>query len=205
MGRPREHDEQTATALLDAAERLVEAGGPNSLSLRRLARRARTTTRAVYGLFGSKEGLIVALGNRAFEILGAGVRALPTTSDPVADLVEAGLVVFRRFAVDHPSLFRLAIERDAITDDLVGGFRSTQREALAELQRRVARLGQRGDALDETIEFHALCQGLAALELRGLLPAGREERLWRHALAALVTGFTRDDRRPRRRTPARRS
>ena len=37
--------------------------------------------------------------------------------------------------------------------------------------------------------FHALCEGLAAIELRGLLPAGDEERIWRDALSALVRGF----------------
>jgi len=195
MGRPREHDQRTAAALLDASEHVIEAGGPEALSLRQVARRARTTTRAVYGLFGSKEGLIVALGNRAFEILGAGVRALPTTKDPVADLVDAGIVVFRRFALDHPSLFRIGIQRAAISKNLAQRFRRTRLEALAELQQRVARLSHKhrggGHTLSETtIAFHALCEGLAELELRGLLPAGREERLWRHAFTALLTGFT---------------
>ncbi|HEX8975850.1 MAG TPA: hypothetical protein VF781_05000, partial [Solirubrobacteraceae bacterium] len=42
---------------------------------------------------------------------------------------------------------------------------------------------------EETIAFHALCEGLAALELRGLLPAGEEERIWQNTLTALVTGL----------------
>jgi hypothetical protein len=37
--------------------------------------------------------------------------------------------------------------------------------------------------------FHALCEGLAAMELRSLLPAGEEARFWRDALTALVRGF----------------
>jgi hypothetical protein len=37
--------------------------------------------------------------------------------------------------------------------------------------------------------FHALCEGLAAMELRSLLPAGDEARFWRDALTALVRGF----------------
>jgi len=195
MGRPREHDERTAAALLNAAEHVIEAGGPEALSLRLVARRAHTTTRAVYGLFGSKEGLIVALGNRAFEILRAGIRARPTTEDPVADLVEAGVVVFRRFALNHPSLFRIGIQRDAISKTLAERFRPTRLEALALLQQRVDRLShkrKRGGQVpsETTIAFHALCEGLAALELRGLLPAGHEERFWRHAFTALLTGFT---------------
>src|SRR5215212_10855269 len=97
MGRPKEHDEQTAAALLDAAERIAERDGLTALSVRRVANEVGTTTRAVYSLFGAKEGLVAALGARAFDLLGASVAALPTTDDPAADLVRAGLV-FRGFA-----------------------------------------------------------------------------------------------------------
>lgn len=196
MGRPRLHDEQTADALLEAAERLIEADGPDALSLRRLAEQTQTSTRAVYSLFGSKDGLIVALARRAFEILVTAIRALPATEDPAADLVEAGVVVFRRFAVEHPSLFRLAFQsRNAIPGRLWPDVRPTQQAGLVGLHHRIARLGE-GSGLEDhalseaTIEFHALCEGLAALELRGLLPAGEEERIWRHALTALVSGLT---------------
>ena len=43
---------------------------------------------------------------------------------------------------------------------------------------------------DAVTEFHALCEGLAVLELRSALPPGEEERIWREALTALVRGFT---------------
>ena len=101
MGRPRHPPERTAAALLDAAERIVEAEGVAALTLRHVADAAGTTTRAVYSVFGAKDGLLVALGVRAFDLLGTNVRAAPTTDDPAADLVEAGLV-FRRFAVSTP-------------------------------------------------------------------------------------------------------
>ena len=70
MGRPREHNEATATALLEAAERTVQAAGLEALSVRGVADDVGTTTRAVYTLFGSKDGLLVALGTRAFAMLG---------------------------------------------------------------------------------------------------------------------------------------
>jgi AcrR family transcriptional regulator len=196
MGRPKVHDEETAEALLDAAERMIEADGPDGLSLRRIAEQTQTTTRAVYSLFGSKDGLVAALAYRAFVILGAGIRALPASGDPAADLVEAGVVVFRRFAVDHPSLFNLAFRhRDATPSQAWPDLRPAQQAALAGLHQRIARLGEAGGLADyalsrATIEFHALCEGLAALELRGLLPAGEEEPIWRHALTALVSGLS---------------
>jgi AcrR family transcriptional regulator len=190
------HNEETAEALLDAAERMIEADGPGGLSLRRIAGQTQTTTRAVYSLFGSKDGLVVALARRAFAMLGAGIRALPASDDPAADLVEAGAVVFRRFAVDHPSLFNLAFRyRDAIPSQVWPDLWPTQQAALAGLHQRIARLGEAGGLADRamseaTIGFHALCEGLAALELRGVLPAGEEERIWRHSLTALVSGLS---------------
>lgn len=197
MGRPREHGARTAEALLAAAERMLEREGAGALSLRRLAAEANTTTRAVYSLFGSREGLLTALGARAFDLLQAGVESLPETADPVADLVEAGARVFRRFAVEHPSLFALAVQRIAAGEHVAAGFRRAQGDALAELRRRVARLEAAGllggrSVADAVFEFHALCEGLAAVELRGILPRGEEARIWRDALSALVAGFGLD-------------
>src|SRR6516165_7239233 len=111
MGRPREHDDETAAALLVAAERIVEEHGPDALSVRGVAGDVGTTTRAVYSLFGSKEGLIAALGAHAFDLLRAGLDALPTTNDPAADLIAAGLM-FRCFAIEHPSLFAIGVQRN---------------------------------------------------------------------------------------------
>jgi AcrR family transcriptional regulator len=194
VGRPREHDEETAAALLEAAERIVESDGVDALSVRRLADEAGTTTRAVYSLFGSKDGLVVALGTRAFELLRAQIEALPVTADPAADLVQAGVTVFRRFAIEHPSLFRIGVQRTLPSPGLASGFRGVAAEALAGLEARMARLRRAGllgrrTVRDAVTEFHALCEGLAAVELRGLLPAGKEQRIWRDALRALVRGF----------------
>src|SRR6266498_4980937 len=96
VGRPRVHDEETGSALLDAAERIVETDGVAGLSVRRVADEAGTSTRAVYTVSGSKEGLIVALGQRAFAWLASAIDALPVLDDPADDLAEAGVRVFRR-------------------------------------------------------------------------------------------------------------
>ena len=193
MGRPREHDERTAAALLAAAERAIEDGGSEALSVRGIANDVGTTTRAVYSLFGSKDGLIAALGAQAFEFLRAGLESLPLTQDPAADLVETGLV-FRRLAIERPALYSIGIQRD-IADlppwqtvcDAAGA-------AFAVLVQRVARLddaGLLGDhTVDEaTLQFHALCEGLATVERRGMRAPFDADRLWRAGLAALIAGF----------------
>jgi len=194
MGRPKLHDEHTALILLDAAERLVAEDGLEALSVRRVAGTVGTTTRAVYSLFGSKDGLVVALGVRAFDLLRAAISALPATDEPAGDLVEAGVVVFRRFVLQHPALFRLAVQHTAVPAALAQGFHGAAQHALEGLQSRVARLAEAGQLgartlVDASCEFHALCEGLAALELRCTIPPDGAERLWRDALAALVVGW----------------
>jgi hypothetical protein len=49
---------------------------------------------------------------------------------------------------------------------------------------------------DAATEFHALCEGLAALELRGQLTTGDSEQIWRDALTALVNGFSATAQHP---------
>ena len=194
MGRPREHDERTAARLLEAAERIAEEEGLSELSVRRVAGEAGTTTRAVYSLFASKDGLVVALGARAFDLLGAAVNALPRTDEPVADLVEAGLV-FRRFARDHPALFRIGVQRIDISGELVRGFVGAANHALTGLHERIRRVDEDGRLGNRSVstaawEFHALCEGCAALELRCTMSNDDAERLWRDGLRSLVAGWS---------------
>lgn len=201
MGRPREHDERTAAALLDAAERAVEQSGPDAISIRGVAEDADATTRAVYSLFGSKQGLVAALAARAFNLLREGMSSVPTTAAPDEDLVEAGLVI-RRFATEHPSLFRLTFRNTA--DPFMRSnpaVRSAAAESLAALEARVARLHEAGlldgQSIDEaTLHFRALCDGLAGLELGGTIPRDAAERLWRQGLTSLVRGLSSRDPSP---------
>lgn len=192
VGRPREHDQRTAAALLAASERAVTEGGLEALSVRGIAAEAATTTRAVYSLFGSRDGLIAALGAHTYELLGTTLERLPQTADPQADMVEAGLM-FRRFALEHPALFSIGIQR-TLTSDLWPQFRSAANDALAVLSERLSRLQAKNPLAERTvaeasIQFHALCEGLAALELRGALPGKDAERIWRDAFTALIAGF----------------
>ena len=197
MGRPREHDERTRQALLDAAEALLAAGGEGALSVRAVAERVGVSTRAVYSLFGSKEGLLFALAEHGFALLGGIVEKLPVTADPVADVVAAGLHGFRRWALHHPQLFRLAFDRLVVDSPEGRRVSAAGRDALDRLRARVRRahdaglLGARG--VDEvTVQVSALCEGMAILEGRGrMLPRHAMEGAWREALEALLRGFRR--------------
>ena len=184
-GRPREHDQQTARALLDEAERLVEAEGAAALTVRRVADGVGVSTRAVYSVYGSKDGLLVALGVRGFELLGRQVEARPRTDDPAADLVEAALM-YRRFSNDHPSLWALGVQYVPES----GAVNVVAWESLNLLKEKVGRLRLHGRTVDQaTLQFHALCEGMAAVELRGMSGVADWEAIWRQGFAALVSGF----------------
>src|SRR5215510_14392713 len=107
MGRPRQHNEKTRRTLLAAAEKLVAERGIAAVTVRSVASRAGTTTRAVYALFGSKDALALALAEHVFGLLSDRINSLPVTADPVEDLVAAAVLGFRAFVLEHPDLFRL--------------------------------------------------------------------------------------------------
>jgi AcrR family transcriptional regulator len=199
VGRPREHDDETRVALRREAERVVAARGPAGFSVRAVAEEAGTTTRAVYTLFGSGDGLLVdALAQEAFEFLADEIEKLVETDDPARDLVDVGVLVFRRLVTEHPALYRIAFQR--VVRNLRPGpeLTAARERAFSALLGKMQRLGDAGGlgakpVREATVEFNAMMEGLGNAELRGEvfrnLPEGDEERAWRNALTSLVTGF----------------
>jgi AcrR family transcriptional regulator len=194
MGRPRTHDQTTERELLSAAEALLSEGGAEALSVRRVAEAAGTTSRAIYSVFGGKEGLHRALFREAFQALSADLDALPLTDDPVSDLVAAGAVGFRGWSLSRPNLFRLAFADEAPAGRTPESTGVAAFERLLDRIRRCTAAGRisPGRELEVGLSFHALCEGLAGFEARGRFPllAGQDPAdLWRSALGALVKGY----------------
>lgn len=195
MGRPREHDETTRLALLDAAEQIVENQGPDALSVRAVADAIGVSTRAVYSTFGSKSGLLDALSQRAYELLAAAITQLPATDDPGRDAVEAALHVFRPMAIGHPSLFRLAFLRVVPDLDVGAGTLAAAADAFGLLCERFERLEAAGllggrDPRHCAAVFNALCEGMATSELRTERLLGPDPaQAWRQAFTTLIAGF----------------
>jgi AcrR family transcriptional regulator len=191
VGRHREHDETTAEALLDVAERTIAEHGVDALSLRKVAADAGTTTRAIYTLFESKNGLVAALGVRAFTLLQGDIETFPATDEPSRDLVEVALI-FRRFALDHPALFSIAFHRG--DPAIWPRTRAAATNALAVLDQRFEPLADAdllgGRSISEaSTQFRCLSEGAAWTELRGNPLPPDPERFWRNAFHALITGF----------------
>lgn len=95
-------------ALLDAASEMLVHGGPDAISLRKLAARVGASTMAVYTAFGGKDGLIAALFEEAFDRLAAAERAAPKHDEPLLWLGELARA-YRGFALKNPSYYSLMI------------------------------------------------------------------------------------------------
>lgn len=130
----------------------------------------------------------------AFDFLRAGLDALPATEDPAADLVEVGLV-FRRLATERPALYSIGVQRDGPSLPPGSPSATPPTRPSPSSGTRVARLGDAGllgehTVTDATLQFHALCEGLATLELRGVRIPFDAEHIWRAAMASLIAGST---------------
>ena len=195
MGRPRQHDESTREALLVAAEGLVAEGGMDAVGVRPAAERAGTSTRAVYALFGSRQALIQALAERTFKLLAERVDAVPVTADPGEDLVQAAVRGFRLFAVEHPDLYRLFFTFSSSRGVFGGGAESARAAAYRRLLQRVQRAHSAGllgthSVAKAVLLWDAMCSGLAAREVCGLIDPDVAEQIWTDGLRALLAGFS---------------
>lgn len=191
MGRPKIHDDATRTKLLLAAEHLAESEGLSAVSLRRLAAETGLSTRAVYSTFGSKDGLIDALGALAFDWVCDQIELMPETDDPAHDVVEAMAYVFRRLVVERTVIFQIGMQSET-RDDANPLIREAAERAQQLARRKIERFLPSQLVRDAVLGIDAICEGLAALELRGNFDADRDPaETWRSVLSTYLAGLTR--------------
>lgn len=193
MGRKREHDAATGQALLEAAESLIAEGGLPAASVRALAERVGTSTRAVYSVFGSKHGLEQALIGRTFRLLAAAVDRREPSDDPRADVMAALTHSFRGFAREHPDLFRLVFTPSPglVLDDEACAESLRAWETLIRRIRRAQAAGaiKPGNPMAMAIGLSALGTGLAVEELSGFLRPDQASPIWESSVATFVAGL----------------
>jgi AcrR family transcriptional regulator len=91
--------------LLHAAVDILNEHGPDALQTRKIASAAGTSTMAVYTHFGGMPALIAAVAEEGLRQFDAAM-TMPSTSDPVADLMATG-IAYRRYAIERPHMYRL--------------------------------------------------------------------------------------------------
>jgi AcrR family transcriptional regulator len=193
MGRPREHGATERAALLDAAAGILGAEGATAVTVRRVADQAGTTTRAVYSLFGDKDGLLTALFRIVAETMRRHHEAVPVDADPVREIGQLALA-YRAGALEQPNLYEFYLSgmpRGPLTDeDLAIAMRSFDR--VLDAIRRCVAAGRfsRQDPVAVGMQLWALVHGLASLELRGFLGSEKEALArWDDAVLAAVEGY----------------
>jgi AcrR family transcriptional regulator len=192
MGRPKEHGEETREQLLEAAARLLSEEGVDAVSVRRLAQEVGTSTRAIYSLFGSKEGLLTAMYRRAADTFNRLHQAVPVQEDPLDELIPLGLA-YRQSALEEPHLYGLLFGSTPGFRPSEEDMRLAQRSQfrVVDTLERAAKRGQlKRDPWKIADEGWGLVHGLATLELMGCLgPPEAAEVIWRGALVTMLAGL----------------
>lgn len=108
--RPYHHGD-LRRALIDAAQRILEAEGPTALSLRAVAREAGVSPAAPYHHFKDKGELLDAVANEGWRLLNEAMKAArEKAGSPRAAMTALG-VAYVCFAHEHPALYRVMYKR----------------------------------------------------------------------------------------------
>lgn len=188
MVRPRVHDQDTADALVEAAARLLAEGGPEAVSVRRVATEVGVSTRAVYSLFGSRDDLLAELARRGFQGLHRELTTHAASDDPLADLRALG-EAYRRSAAARPNLYPAMFQWTPATGGSAGTAESERTfEILESTAARCVDAGLlAGDPLSLARQLWALTHGLVLLEAQGRLGDDPDE-VWANAMRAMAIG-----------------
>lgn len=192
--RAKERTPQLRDHVLAVALDLLARDGIPAFTARAVAGEARTSTPAVYELFGDKGGLVRAVFFEGWRKLDRNLRQLPETPDARADLEAIG-TTYRRFVVENPVLAEVMLSRPFTAFDPTEAEAEASGDVRGFIVRRVLRCVDagvlHGDPVDIAHALVALVQGLAAAESGGRLGTSRDarERRWRVATTAMLDGL----------------
>ena len=160
--------------IVSAARQLFEAGGPEAMTMRALADRVGIRAASLYRHFADKEAVEVALMAAAFaDQAVAAEAAIVGTDRPLAAMGR----IYRRWALDHPHLYRLMTDRPLPRADLPEG---VEARAAAPL------IGIFGGDVDRARAAWAFAHGMTSLELAGRFPPGADvDQAWEAGTSAL--------------------
>ena len=97
----------TRQALLEAAGALLDAGGPDAVTLREVGARTGVSRSAPYRHFANKETLLTALATIAMIRLGDRLESLAAEPDSPDNLLRAALLSLLDIGRTQPHLYRL--------------------------------------------------------------------------------------------------
>lgn len=182
MARPPLYDDALRDRLLAATASMVDARGPERVSLREIAQTAGTSTSAVYALFGGKNELLVAVIEDGFASFGDSQAAVEH------DGLRALGLAYRAWATANPALYRLMFGgavtalADCRPDDAKTG------AAMAPLVRTLAQRVAAEHLTAAALTVWAQVHGAVSLELAAVTPIAVD---WDHVYEDIVTAVER--------------
>jgi AcrR family transcriptional regulator len=198
--RAKQRTPELRDHVLQVAVETLASEGVAGFTTRKLARKAQTSTPAVYELFGDKAGLVREMFFEGFRLLRSYFDRLERSADPHADLIRLSQI-YRTFIRENPVLAELMFSRpladfDPGPAEIEAG--ASAREFIVERVRRCIDEGPlTGDATDIAHVLVALTQGLAAAETTsrlGTSPASVDRR-WDLAVRAMLDGLSAPEHR----------
>ncbi len=178
--------------LLDAASRLLEAEGPDALTMRRIAAEVGCSTSVLYTMFGGKSGVAEGLWREGFERLRQALEQADG-ADPLGRLAAMGRA-YRENALANRAYYAVMFQRP------IPGFQPSA-EAYAESLRPLQLLvGAVADCVDAGVfraadpahiagVLWAAAHGAVSLELAGYEGASDAEARFQDLLAAAAWFF----------------
>lgn len=167
------HHGNLKAGLLSAAMDLLDAGGPDAVTVRAVARGAGVAHSAPVNHYRDRATLLTALANQIFADLVASVDLAFAAHDAPIDKLRAFGPAVTTFALTYPNRYRLLWRRDSLDPET----QLIDEGVSAMCERLKALLLQRGpprgrDIDSEVIATWALTHGYVALRLDGNLLGG---------------------------------
>lgn len=120
-GKVEERKAKLRTALIDAAEAQIEAGGLSTLKARALAQEAGCSVGAIYNIFDDLDALVMAVNARTFRALGGFVSARVRRAGDAGpnDQMITMSHAYLGFALEHTFLWRALFDLEMSVDGAV--------------------------------------------------------------------------------------
>lgn len=192
MPRVKTHTDEVAARLLEAALAVYSAEGAHSVTVRRVAAQAGTSASAVYTLYGNKDALLVALFRDGFRRLGERLAVIPSSQDPLADMLAIGLA-YRDAALAAPRLYELLFSHPIRSLRLDEADLAAAEDAYEPLRSAVGRAVAAGLLTTDDVEhvtrhLWATAHGMISLELAGWAPPDPSAREAEYTQVLLMAG-----------------
>jgi AcrR family transcriptional regulator len=189
-------ESSTADRISQAALAILEAEGPEAVSMRRVADSVDITPMAIYHHFSNREALLDSVTNQQFATFLSYIEKRPIRGSPETQLISA-MEAYIDYAFDRPRIFDYVFAQrrpgaHRYPDDFRAR-RSPTLNPIADVVRAAMQTGQvkKNDVWEVALELWALTHGYVALYRAGRFNLSEKEfrALVRRALRRLILGI----------------